>query len=97
MEFGRVTKVNVWAIIGLIVSYIFIGWALCAILAFLEPEEKPDDDTCYLGLALIWPIALLLFLVFGIYEIFQKSINAISVSTYNKRKRKQEKYLQRSD
>ena len=92
MEFGKVIKVSVWAIIGLIVGYIFIGWALCAIIAFLEPEPTPDDDTCYLGMALGWPFFLVLILVFGIYEIFQKSINAISVSTYNKRKRKQEKY-----
>lgn len=92
MEFGKVIKVSVWATIGLIAGYIFIGWALCAILAFLEPEEKPDDDTCYLGLALIWPIALLLLLIFGVYEVFQKSINAISISTYNKRKRKRKEY-----
>lgn len=92
MEFGKVIKVSVWAIIGLIAGYIFIGWALCAILAFLEPEEKPDDDICYLTIALIWPIALLFLLIFGVYVIFQKSINAISISTYNKRKRKQEKY-----
>ena len=92
MEFGKVIKVSVWAIIGLIVGYIFIGWALCAILAFLEPEEKPDDDICYLGIALIWPIALLLVLVFGVCEVFQKSINAISISTYNKRKRKRKDY-----
>ena len=92
MEFGRATKVNVWVIIGLIVGYIFIGWALCAIMAFLDPEEKPDDDTCYLGIALIWPVFLLLLLIFGVYEFFQKSINAISVSTYNKRKRKRKEY-----
>ena len=88
MEFGRETKVNVWVIIGLIVGYLFIGWAFCAIIAFLEPEPTPDDDTCYLGIALIWPICLVLILVFVIYENFQKSINAISISTYNKRKRK---------
>ena len=88
MEFGRATKVNVWVIIGLIVGYLFIGWAFCAIVAFLEPEPTPDDDICYLAMALIWPICLVLVLVFGIYEIFQKSINAISISTYNKRKRK---------
>lgn len=92
MEFGKVIKLNPWVIIGLIAGYLFIGWALCAILAFLEPEEKPDDDICYLGIALIWPVVLLLLLGFGAYEIFQKSINAISISTYNKRKRKQEKY-----
>lgn len=92
MEFGKVIKVSVWAIIGLIAGYIFIGWALCAIIAFLEPEEKPDDDICYLAIALGWPFVLLLLLVFGVYVIFQKSINAISISTYNKRKRKQEKY-----
>lgn len=92
MEFGKVIKVSVWAIIGLIAGYIFIGWVLCAIIAFLEPEEKPDDDTCYLGIALIWPIALLLLLAFGVYEVFQKSINAISISTYNKRKRKRKEY-----
>lgn len=88
MEFGKVIKVGVWATIGLIVGYIFIGWVLCAILAFLEPEEKPDDDTCYLGMALGWPFFLVLILIFGIYKIFQQSINAISISTYNKRKRK---------
>ena len=92
MEFGRETKVNVWVIIGLIVGYLFIGWAFCAIIAFLEPEPTPDDDICYLGIALIWPIALILILVFGIYEIFQKSINVISISTYNKRKRKRKDY-----
>ena len=92
MEFGRATKVNVWVIIGLIVGYLFVGWAICAIVAFLEPEPTPDDDTCYLGIALIWPIALVLFLIFGIYEIFQKTINAISISTYNKRKRKRKDY-----
>ena len=92
MEFGRETKVNVWVIIGLIVGYLFIGWAFCAIIAFLEPEPTPDDDISYLGIALIWPIALILMLVFGIYEIFQKSINAISISTYNKRKRKRKDY-----
>lgn len=92
MEFGRATKVNVWVIIGLIVGYLFIGWAFCAIIAFLEPEPTPDDDICYLCIALIWPIALVLILVFGIYEIFQKSINTISISTYNKRKRKQKDY-----
>ena len=92
MEFGKVIKMNVWVAIGLIVGYLFIGWALCAILAFLEPEPTPDDDICYLGIALIWPITLILLFGFGAYEIFQKSINAISVSTYNKRKRKQEKY-----
>lgn len=92
MEFGRATKVNVWVIIGLIVGYLFIGWVMCAIIAFLEPEPTPDDDTCYLVMALVWPFALLLFLIFGIYEIFQKSINAISISTYNKRKRKQKDY-----
>ena len=87
MEFGRATKVNVWVIIGLIVGYLFIGWAFCAIIAFLEPEPTPDDDTCYLGIALIWPICLVFILIFGIYEIFQKSINVISISTYNKRKK----------
>ena len=92
MEFGRVTKVNVWVIIGLIVGYLFIGWAMCAILAFLEPEPTPDDDTCYLGVALGWPFFLVLILIFGIYEIFQQSINAISISTYNKRKRKRKDY-----
>lgn len=92
MEFGKVIKMNVWVAIGLIVGYLFIGWALCAIIAFLEPEPTPDDDTCYLGIALGWPIVLLLLLVFGIYEIFQKSINAISISTYNKRKRKRKDY-----
>ena len=92
MKFGKVIKVSVWAIIGLIAGYIFIGWALCAILAFLEPEEKADDDICYLAIALIWPVFLLLLLGFVIYEIFQKSINAISVSTYNKRKRKRKEY-----
>ena len=90
MEFGKVIKVSVWATIGLIVGYIFIGWALCAIMAFLEPEPTPDDDTCYLGIALIWPVALFLLLGFGVYEIFQKSINAISISTYNKRKKRKD-------
>lgn len=92
MEFGRETKVNVWVIIGLIVGYLFIGWAICAIMAFLNPEPTPDDDVCYLVMALVWPIVLIFILVFVIYKIFQNSINAISVSTYNKRKRKQEKY-----
>lgn len=92
MEFGRAIKVNVWVIIGLIAGYIFIGWALCAILAFLEPEPTPDDDIHYLGIALIWPIVLLLLLILKIYEIFQQSINAISISTYNKRKRKRKDY-----
>ena len=90
MEFGKVIKVNVWVIIGLIVGYLFIGWAFCAIMAFLEPEPTPDDDTCYLGIALIWPVALFLLLGFGVYEIFQKSINAISISTYNKRKKRKD-------
>lgn len=92
MEFGRETKVNVWVIIGLIVGYLFIGWAFCAIIVFLEPEPTPDDDTCYLVIALIWPICLVFILVFGIYGIFQKSINVISISTYNKRKRKRKDY-----
>lgn len=85
-------KVSVWAIIGLIVGYLFIGWVICAIMAFLNPEPTPDDDACYLGIALVWPICLVLILAFGIYEIFQKSINAISISTYNKRKRKRKDY-----
>ena len=92
MEFGKVIKMNVWVAIGLIVGYLFIGWALCAIMAFLIPEPTPDDETCYLVIALGWPFVLLLLLVFGVYEIFQKSINAISISTYNKRKRKQKDY-----
>lgn len=92
MEFGRATKVNVWVIIGLIVGYLFIGWVVCAIMAFVYPEPQADDDTCYLGMALGWPIFLVLILFFGIYEIFQQSINAISISTYNKRKRKRKDY-----
>ena len=92
MEFGRETKVNVWVIIGLIVGYLFIGWAICAIMAFLNPEPTPDDDVCYLVMALVWPIVLIFILVFVIYKIFQNSINAISISTYNKRKRKRKDY-----
>ena len=88
MEFGKVIKMNVWVAIGLIVGYLFIGWALCAIMAFLIPEPTPDDDVCYLVMALVWPIVLIFILVFVIYKIFQNSINAISISTYNKRKRK---------
>ena len=34
----------------------------------------------------------LLAMIFGIYEIFQQSINTISISTYNKRKRKRKDY-----
>ena len=92
MEFGKVIKMNVWVAIGLIVGYLFIGWALCAIMAFLIPEPTPDDDVCYLVMALVWPIVLIFILVFVIYKIFQNSINAISISTYNKRKRKRKDY-----
>ena len=83
---------NIWVIIGLIVGYLFIGWAICAIMAFLNPEPTPDDDVCYLVMALVWPIVLIFILVFVIYKIFQNSINVISISTYNKRKRKRKDY-----
>ena len=88
MEFGRVIKVSIWGVIILIAVYLFIGWAICAIMAFLNPEPTPDDDACYLVMALVWPVVLIFILVFVIYKIFQNSINAISISTYNKRKRK---------
>ena len=61
-------------------------------MAFLIPEPTPDDDVCYLVMALVWPIVLIFILVFVIYKIFQNSINAISISTYNKRKRKRKDY-----
>ena len=85
MEFGRATKVNVWVIIGLIVGYLFIGWAFCAIMAFVYPEPEADDDTPFFLIALFWPVFLGVTVILGVCKLFRKTINAISVSTWNKK------------